>query len=451
MRLSQFRPVSRGVLLLAPLALPAFCGVAWLLASPQTAVQTPPLPEAMDKTAATVVLVTKAPTAAPVSLIGMIPKTHAVRHPTPGGFRDAFEFTFIRFLEHDKIGGELAVPYRYEWDTALPEDLENGHELLGEQTVNFPAPGEADLARGFQASLVTIKVAQGDERASAARGRHFTVSLIESEQGDYALIDISGRLVRPLNRRYAERFADCFIYEGCVVACLPNDQPSPAETHAVDDQDLDQYVPDCYLIAALVAAVRRDPRHVLDLIRQTPEGYVVTFPEHPPIAVPLDIDRGPDMIEAGALDLNARGEIELWPILLERAFLVLRSRSKPDGAGPGQEFQDVNNGDAQSAYYILTGKEITEYSRPDYPSRQAQLRAIEQHLKSSRPVMMSTGKWTQPAERPEWWLEDHVYVIASIGSSSFAAIDPSCGQLVERIKIGDWFDSTEVKRFLFCE
>lgn len=384
----------------------------------------------------------------PENLVGLIAKTHAVRHPRPGGFADTFEFNFVRFLDRHRTRNELTIHYQYEWDTARPEDLKRGHELLGEQSLTFPAPGDADRTRGYQTSVVTLQVVND---VTSHRPQHFKVALLASRTGRYTVIDIAGRLLREMNRRYVECAADCFIYQGCVVACLPDDRASPAERHEVDSQDLDQYVPDCYLIAAMIAAVRRDPDQVRSLIAETPQGYLITFPGNQSVAVPLDIDRGPDMVETRALDVNSRGEVELWPILLERAFLVLRSRLKINGAGPGQEFQDVGNGDAQSAYYILTGRLIAERMRPEYTSRQAQLRAIEQHLKSARPVMMSTGKWTHAGERPEWWLQDHVFVIAAIGNNTFSAIDPSCGQLLERIKIGDWFDSTEVKRFLFCE
>jgi hypothetical protein len=384
---------------------------------------------------------------APENLVGLIAKTHAVRHPTPGGFGNAFEFTFVRFLARTTEDG-LTIRYQYEWDTARPLDLQRGEDLVGEQSLSFPSPDDADRTRGYQTSVVTLKAA--DDIASL-RPQQFKIVLLSSPERRYTVVDEAGLLLRERNRRYVERFADCFIFQGCVVACLPDDRPSPREEHPVDAHDLDQYVPDCYLIAALVAAVRRDPDQVRSLIAETPEGYVVTFPGQSPIAVPADLDRGPDMIETRALDINARGEVELWPILLERAFLVLRSRLKVNGAGPGQEFQDVSGGDAQCAYYILTGRLITQRTRTEYPSRQAQLRAVAVHLESGRPVMMSTGKWTHAGERPHWWLQDHVYVLSAVGNNTFTAIDPSCGQLLQRIKFGDWLDSSELKRFLFCD
>jgi hypothetical protein len=157
------------------------------------------------------------------------------------------------------------------------------------------------------------------------------------------------------------------------------------------------------------------------------------------------------MAESRALDINSRGQVELWPLILERAFIVHRFRMKTGGSSPGQEFQGVGHGDAQSAYYVLTGQLVREWMRPQFPSRHAQLRAIERHLESARPVMLSTGKWTQAEERPFWWREDHVYVVVAVQANRLTVLDPGSGQMVARIKIGDWIDSTEVKRFLFCE
>ncbi len=389
-----------------------------------------------------------------VSLVGLIAKTHAVRRPTPGGFGNTLELTFIRFLEKDPAGRELTIEYKYEWATARPDLLGRGSQLLDVQRLTFPTPNATDRACGYQTSYVKLQVAAGEEGPEAKRalhGQHFRVTLLASSEGKYAVVDENGRLVRELNRRYAERAAECYLYEGCVIACLPGDRASVGEPHAMDAQDLDQFVPDCYLIAALAAAARRDPEHLRNLIDPTPHGFVVTFPGYPPVVVPLDLDRGPDMVQTRVLDINARGEIELWPIILERAFLVLRCRTRAASLPPGQEFQAVCEGDAQSAYYILTGRPIVEHMRSEYRSRADQLRAIGQHLQSARPVMMSTGKWTQPGERPEWWREDHVYVVSALRANTLTLIDPGCGQLVERIKIGDWIDSTELKRFLFCE
>ena len=396
------------------------------------------------------------PATVPVSVIGLVAKTHAVRHPTRGGFGDTLEFTFVRFIEGELVDRELTINYAFEWITALPQDFGKGRELVGRQKLIFPAPTTVDRSRGYQMSTVTLQIAaDGNNQANSKElnGQQLRVTVLASQDGRYLVVDAAGRLIPEINRRWAEQSALCRIYEGCVISCLPNDQPRLTERHPVDPHDLDQFVPDCYLIAALAAAARRDPDQLRSLISLKPEGYFVTFPGQAPIKVPDDLDRGPDMVESRALDVDAQGNVEIWPVLLERAFAVLNSRMKPDCSGLGQEFLDVADGDSQQAYHILTGRPIVECTRWEYHDRHSQLQAISRHLQSTKPVMMSTGKWTNSGNRPHWWREDHVYVVTAVGATgkTLTVIDPGCGQLVERIKIGDWFDSTEVKRFLLCE
>lgn len=388
------------------------------------------------------------------SVVGLVANTHAVRHPTPGGFGKTLVLNFVRFLEGELVDRELPINYAFEWITAMPQDFGGGRELLGRQSLTFPVPQAEDRRRGYQLCTVTLEVAEEGDRQSSKglSGQQVRVKVLPSQSGTYMVVGEQGRLIRELNRRWAEQSVLCRIYEGCVIACLPHGQSCATERDPVDERDLDQYVPNCYLIAALVAAVRRDPAQVLSLISQQPDGYLVSFPGQVPIQVPQDLDRGPDMIESRALDVDEHGNVEIWPALLERAFAILNSRTKPKCSGPGLEFLDVSDGDSQQAYHILTGRLVVESTRWKYRSRLEQLQAIKRHLVTG-PVMMSTGKWTDSGDRPYWWLQDHVYVVTAVGANdnSLTVIDPNCGQLVERIKIGDWFDSAEVKRFLFCE
>lgn len=396
------------------------------------------------------------PVVAQVCTVGLIANTHAVRHPTPGGFGKSFSLTFIRFLDQGAARTSLRVKYIFLWDTATSADLRSGPELLGGQMVHFPVPGADDLVRGYQTVRRSLEVRANDPLptgSQAARGKRFRVSLLSMPGGDYNLVDTEGRLVRELNRRHALPEATCTIYEGCVVSCLPNDRASASEQNAVDAQDLDQNVPDCYLIASLIAAARCDPEQLRSLISETRDGYAVTFPGNETLVLPRDVDRGPDMVETTALDVNARGEVEIWPILLERAYAMVQSRLKNGNSELGQEFQHVTGGDAEIAYRILTGRAAIEHTRSEFASRADQVAAIHKHLKTGKPVMFSTGKWTQPGERPEWWKEDHVYVITAIQArfGTITLIDPCGGQFVHSIKLDHWFDSTEVKRFLFCD
>lgn len=390
----------------------------------------------------------------PVSVVGLVARTHAVRRPTPGGFGDSLEFTFVRFLEGELRDRELTINYAFEWITAMPQDFGRGRELLQRQALTFPAPTAIDRKRGYQFSSVTLKIAADNrEGLTELNGQQFWVKTLPSHDGSYVTVSEDGRLIREINRRWAKQSALCRIYEGCVISCLPHDRARSTEPHPLDPHDLDQAVPNCYLMAALVAAVRRDPEQLHSLISQTTEGYIVTFPGQGPIKVPLDIDRGPDMVDSRVFDVDAQGNVEIWPVLLERAFAILNSQLKPNCAGAGQEFLDVADGDSQQAYHILTGRPVVECTRWQFSTRSAQLHAINQHLQSTRPVMMTTGKWTDSGDRPYWWREDHVYVVTAVGTNgkTLSIIDPGCGQSVERIKIGDWFDSTEVKRFLLCD
>lgn len=391
-----------------------------------------------------------------VSTVGIVSKTHAARHIIAGGFRDSLEFKFVRFLEQQPADVPLTIRYAFEWISALPEDFERGNDLREPQELTFPTPAATDRDRGYQTSIVTLHLQQEQDRASSQRpfhGQQLRISLIASPEGRYHVVDEDGRLVPEWNRRWAEQSALCRIYEGCVVACLPQDRTSLNESNPVDISDLDQFVPDCYFIAALAAAVRRNPNEMRKLITQTPVGFVVTFPGHEPIAVPLDIDRGPDMVDSQALDIDARGYVEIWPILIERAFAVLNSRLKVVNAGVGQEFLDISNGDSQWSYHLLTGRHAVEVTRWDFASRQSLLRAIETHLSQSKPVMMATGKWTHAGDRPHWWLEHHVYLLTTLAPNqkTITVFDPRSGQLFQRIKIGPWLETPEIKRFLFCD
>ncbi len=396
------------------------------------------------------------PDAPQVSIVGVIAKTHAVRKVIPGGFHNSLEFKFVRFLETEREDVPLSVQYVFEWISARPEDFGKGTELRQPQEIGFPVPHATDRNRGYQTSTVVLTLPdqhRGEVVQRVLCGQQLRVSVVVPSDRRYRVVDEEGRLIPEMNRRWAEASALCRIYNGCVISCLPNDQVSATEVNPIDVGDLDQFVPDCYFIAALAGAVQRDPEHVRSLIRQTPDGFLVHFPGHDPIAVPRDLDRGPDMVESQALDVDSHGNVEIWPVLLERAFAVWNSRSNAGRSERGQEFQDIPNGDSQHAYFVLTGRRVKEAARWEFASRSSLLQAINRHLAMARPVMMSTGKWTHAGDRPHWWLEHHVYLFSAVAPNqkTFTVYDPRSGRWIERIKVGDWFDAPDVKRFLFCD
>jgi hypothetical protein len=246
---------------------------------------------------------------------------------------------------------------------------------------------------------------------------------IQESGDDYDLAPAGGIKVDVADRRYLYSQAVFNIYEGVVVATKYG-QPDPAP---VDATDLVQVIGDCYFVAALIAAVRKDAAQIENLIQPKPDGtFDVSFPgASQTFNVSGGLDRGGEMIGLQNADRDENGNIEIWPALIEHAYALLRASRV--GAPADQAFYEIGNGVAATAWIDLTGGSATTTA--------TSLGEIIAHRNagSSRQVMISTqgysGDGPDPGPPFGGFNANHVYVLNDVIGNSVQLIDPLGGPM----------------------
>lgn len=379
------------------------------------------------------------------SIVGLMADTHAVERTSAVlGFGTTFKLTFVRFLTADTPRTALDVKYKYDWgngagfaDSADVSSITNPNAV---QTVAFGVPTVADIARGNQRVTVTL-TAVSDNVVEMRE----TFKVLVDESDFYTIVLPDGKIVEGTNRRWAEQKATFTIYEGVVFACLPGGQPVGQETTELYYNDLMQATSDCYLIAAMIAAVRRDSAQISQIIAPTNGGYTVTFRGGASVFVSAsDLDRGPDMINLQNADIDASGNVEIWPAILEQAYALLRAQqqSRP----PGESYYALMGGDSSDAYENLTDRSTT-FLYPNGTNRAEIIQQIKDAIQNGKQVMMATKDVTP--KPTSWWYGDHVYVVTAITDTTISLINPHDPFDPDNDMIGNWFD-TDLKRFIIC-
>ena len=146
------------------------------------------------------------------------------------------------------------------------------------------------------------------------------------------------------------------------------------------------------------------------------------------------------MVALADADEDSSGAIEVWPVILEKAFAQYRQTIYPNQL----PFDALAGGEAAAAYRAITGRAARFHAIRDFAggSRASQITAMMQH---NGPKMISIKTSVLGLNA------DHVYVIESITQSQIRLIDPLApGRLPQTYDVGDWF-SNNLKGITLCE
>lgn len=156
--------------------------------------------------------------------------------------------------------------------------------------------------------------------------------------------------------------------------------------HGPSGDDVEQnYLGDCYLMAAMSAVARANPRAIEDAFKKNPDGTysVRLFERHGGQLVPKEITIDADLPRNGWYGYyyaRARDPRELWPALLEKAFAARAgSYGKIEGGLPGEAME------------AITGKRATDLDlRASGTSADATFAKLAAATKAGKPVTAVT-------------------------------------------------------------
>ncbi|HET7536776.1 MAG TPA: C2 family cysteine protease [Candidatus Didemnitutus sp.] len=141
------------------------------------------------------------------------------------------------------------------------------------------------------------------------------------------------------------------------------------DVDAVSFNDIDQQqVGDCFLLGSLAAVARQDPQRIRDMVVDNGNGtYTVTFKEQRsvgvglgthlewfdvPITVTADFPGGPAGDKHAAPGDTGWGTVEIWPLVIEKAYGQYLTCVDPYGA-------ITKGGSPRTALEMLTGRPVT--------------------------------------------------------------------------------------------
>ena len=134
------------------------------------------------------------------------------------------------------------------------------------------------------------------------------------------------------------------------------------DTHAIDPNDVVQgSLNDCFVLAPMISIARFNPRYIMDMIRPTRGGWMVYLYRpvwwwHDRFGVFVDErfwQRSGTPIYAQLGD-EVTGNIELWPMILEKAVALAR----------GGSYSNIDWGMTSQVMSMLTGEDTTARRLP---------------------------------------------------------------------------------------
>ncbi len=191
---------------------------------------------------------------------------------------------------------------------------------------------------------------------------------------------------------------------------------------SIDPNDVFQgSLGDCYLMAALAAVAKTDPLKIANMVRDNQNGtYTVTFHLDRMMSSirgreVRDVVVKPDFIYTGGAPMYAKtgdtdansGKVELWVMLVEKAWAQIKG-----------SYKGIEGGDPGEAMAMITGEESDSFEPADEADG-GQSR-IEKALADKHPVTAYTGKrddWTKEqaaiaAERVIYG--NHAYTVMAV-------------------------------------
>jgi len=201
---------------------------------------------------------------------------------------------------------------------------------------------------------------------------------------------------------------------------------------SIDPNDVFQgALGDCYLMAALAAVAKTDPLKIANMVRDNQNGtYTVTFHLDRMLSSVRgrevrDVVVKPEFIYNGAAPMYAKegdrdansGKVELWVMLVEKAWAQIKG-----------SYKAIEGGDPGEAMAMITGEESDSFTPAD--EADGGLERIGKALTDRHPVTAYTGKrddWTKEqaaiaAERVIYG--HHAYTVMSTAGGTFELRNP---------------------------
>jgi hypothetical protein len=192
----------------------------------------------------------------------------------------------------------------------------------------------------------------------AAPGLRERVLALQASAGNAAVTRLLGRRATPrADHASAGGLTEAAIEGGTTFV------RGEGDAHAIDPNDVVQgSLNDCFVLAPMISIARFRPRHIMDMIRPTRGGYMVTLYRpnwwwYDPFTIFVDNrfwQRGGRPIYAKTGDV-VNSTVETWPMILEKAVAMAR----------GGSYSNIDWGVTSEVTSMLTGESTTDRWMPN--------------------------------------------------------------------------------------
>jgi len=204
----------------------------------------------------------------------------------------------------------------------------------------------------------------------------------------------------------------------------------PQDANEVDMNDVDQEgIGNCWMMGPLAELAKKDPDAIKRMIKDNGDGtYTVTFKERIPVPGSADIVIDRPITVSGDLfqdvqllpyldpisphgapgDKNARGQGEIWPLIIEKAYAQYK----------GNYSNYFFGGNPVEMMEALTGQKATRYNSNGSPRNGGiTFEELKNQFEAGRNVVFSTGKIDKPMldfEKPYKLIDHHCYAVQRV-------------------------------------
>ena len=214
-------------------------------------------------------------------------------------------------------------------------------------------------------------------------------------------------------------------------------------------------VGDCYFLSAIGAVAKADPSLLKKLIKGPFKdgSYEVTL-HIKDLKFDINAERAPEKVTISAeflVDANGNpiyagsGDTELWVMLLEKAYAILRGKEQLDMSHHGESYDALEAGWGEEGIEVLTGKEASMLWVPNMSIQEISAQ-ISSALADKRPI--TTGTIPGPAEGKKATKEQvaaqklnivlqHEYFVLSFDGSNITLQNPWNAETVDGDGRGD--------------
>ncbi|MFN0021599.1 MAG: Calx-beta domain-containing protein [Pirellulaceae bacterium] len=269
---------------------------------------------------------------------------------------DTITLTFTRYA--NSIADPLEVHFAPVWQKVFPytaatfqnigsanlADLNNdaGRQQLVSGTIIIPSNQPS----------ISITLTPNADGVVEDGFEVFAVKVVASPNADYEPLPIDD----PVDPSDFKKVASVTIVGQTHVLILDGVQlfvTGASDTAAIDKNDVNQgSIGDCWFMAAIAALAEKEPSTIQNLFQSNPNGgYDVMFPGHT-VHVDLTLDMSRTAADLGG-DVSATGAVEVWPLLLEKAY------AEAFGGGYGGMSA---GGSASDVWANITGRSVIYYN-----------------------------------------------------------------------------------------